>query len=211
MEAALACLARLDAGRDSNAAEVAKVAADVEQLLGAHAGAYEQLVRDGLNMSLARMDAMQKAIVKKVDQQGGLIVAEIAELRKEIFGMALAQKDEKKDLEKVQSGVQGSKDSFEDLFELAPCTVEAYVQMHGEDAADTGDEERSELGEGAFGTTYRMRARTEAKLVGVKPGQLFAVKKVASVDQLNLDLLFKRAVSDSVKNSSSGFRTYRNI
>jgi hypothetical protein len=200
MEAALACLVRLDAGRDSNAAEVAKVAADVELLLGAHKGACEELVRDGLNTSLARMEAMQKVLVQnansntamlagKVDQQGGLIVSEIAELRKEISEMALAQKNEKKDLEKVQIGVQGSKDSFEDLFELAPCTVEAYVQMHGEDAADTGEEERSELGEGAFGTTYRMRARMRAKLVGVKPGQLFAVKKVASFDRLNLDLL----------------------
>jgi hypothetical protein len=200
MEAALTCLARLDAGKDSNAAEVAKVAKDVEQLLGAHAGAYEQLVRDGLNMSLVRMDAMQKAIVKKVDQQGacivekvdqqgGLIVAEmrnqtseIAELIRNGISEALAQKDEKKDLEKVQSGVQGSKDSFEDLFELAPFTVEAYVQMYGANGTKAGVEERSELGEGNFGTTYRMRARIGAKLVGVKPGQLFAVKKVASFD-----------------------------
>ena len=200
METALACLARLDAGKDSNVDLVAKVAADVAQQLGAHAGAYEQLMRDGLQVSRDKMDTKQKALVEnadsnakmlagKVDQQGELIVSEIAELRKEISEIALAQKNEKKDLEKVQNGVQGSTDSFERIFELAPCAVEAYVQMYGVDAANAGVDERSELGEGAFGTTYRMCARMGAKLVGVKAGQLFAVKKVASFDSFDLDLL----------------------
>jgi len=196
MEAVLACLARLDAGKDINVSSVAQVAADVAQQLGAHAGACEQLLRDGISSSRARMDAMQEVLVKNANSNAEMLAAEmrkqtseIAEMRKEWSEMALAQKDEKKDLEKVQSGVQGSTDSFERLFELAPCTVEAYVQMHGADAADAGDEERSVQGEGSFGTTYRMRARVGAKLVGVKPGQLFAVKKVASFDLLNLDLL----------------------
>ena len=205
METALACLARLDAGKDSNVDSVAKVAADVAQQLGAHAGAYEQLLRDGISSSRARMDAMQEVLVQnansnaemlagKVDHQGALIVGKVdmqgemlAGIRKQLAEMA--QKDEKKDLEKVQSGVQGSMDSFEDLLEFAPHTSgEEFVKIHGGEAADFEAAERSVLGTGSFGTTYRMRVITGAKFVGVKPGQLFAVKQVASFIQFNLDL-----------------------
>jgi len=207
METALACLARLDAGKDSNVDSVAKVSADVAQQLGAHAGECEQLLRDGLQVSRDKMDAMQETLITnansnagmlagKVDQQGALIVGKVdmhgemlARIEKQLAEMALAQKDEKKDLEKVKNGVQGSMDSFEDLLEFAPHTSgEEFVKIYGGEAADFEAAERSVLGTGSFGTTYRMRVITGAKLVGVKPGQLFAVKQVASFIQYNRHL-----------------------
>jgi len=202
MEAALECLARLDAGKDGNDASVAKVAADVAHQLGAHAGEYQQLLRDGLQMSRDKMDAMQEVLIKnansnaemlagKVDESG----ARLARMEEQLSVMALAQKDERKDLEKVQSGVQGSTDSFEALFELAPYTVEEWAQMHPlrADAANDDVEERSELGEGNFGITSRMSLRIGAKLVGVKSGQLFAVKKVV------LQPLYSRQINAHLK------------
>ena len=213
MEAALECLARLDAGKDGNDASVAKVAADVAHQLGAHAGEYQQLLRDGLQMSRDKMDAMQEVLIKNANSNAEMVVhnanshaemlagkvdasgARLARIEEQLSEMALAQKDERKDLEKVQSGVQGSTDSFEALFELAPYTVEEWAQMHPlrADAANDDVEERSELGEGNFGITSRMSLRIGAKLVGVKSGQLFAVKKVV------LQPLYSRQINAHLK------------
>jgi len=192
MDAALACLARLDASNASNVADVAAaVAAQLGGQLDAHAGKYEQLVRAGLKTSREKMAAMEKALIEhadrhaamhaeKADQIAGKLdqhETSLAEISEKLNQMSekhdqseLARKKEREDLE-VKSGVQNSAGSFEARFEYAPFTAE----VHGVDAGDVA--ERAEVGEGSFATTYRMRAINGAT-PGVESGLLFAVKKV---------------------------------
>ena len=208
MDVALAHLARLDASTGSNVADVAAaVAAQLGGQLDAHAGKYEQLVRDGLQLSCDKMDRLEKVLLEnagsnaamlagKVDQHGALIagtqelhgaaLAEIIAGNKKIL-LALARKKEKEKLEKLKSGVQSSADSFEAQFEYAPCTAEEWddngILISG------GVMERSELGEGSFATTYSMSAINGATK-GVESGQLVAVKMVSSLHHLVLDLVW---------------------
>ena len=77
---------------------------------------------------------------------------------------------------------QASPDGFAELFEHAPfCSPEEWASRRGEFAADADDMDRSELGRGSFGVTYRVRSRAAAAggwRAGVEDGQLFAAKLV---------------------------------
>ena len=61
------------------------------------------------------------------------------------------------------------------FFVHAPFSVEEWTRDRRGHAKDD-DEERSELGEGQFGTTVRMKARTKIEGADVEAGKLFAVK-----------------------------------
>jgi len=71
--------------------------------------------------------------------------------------------------------LSASKNDLSFFFERAPFSVEEWTADRGGESDDE-DEERSVLGEGAFGTTVRMKARAKIEGADVKAGELFAVK-----------------------------------
>ena len=175
MEEALASLARLDAAQGSN---VAEVAASVAAQLGLRLEAVQGLVSEEATCLRERVKAMEASIKQQATSNAAVLGGKMDELAR----LFEAQRAEQLQRDAQQRAMHTSPDTFDELFDYAPlCSPEEWVALHGEEAADDDDEERSELGRGTFGTTYRLRARPSARerqQAGVEGGQLFAVKVV---------------------------------
>ena len=86
------------------------------------------------------------------------------------------QRVDQQRLETVQSAMQASAETFEAQFEFAPLEEAAAGDERSE-------KQRAQLGQGSFGTTYRVRARlTSGGRQAIEAGQLFAVKVVRKKD-----------------------------
>jgi len=89
----------------------------------------------------------------------------------------LKERDRHQD--ELQKALSASTQGMQHFFEYAPFSVEEWTTVHNGES-DDDEEERSLLGEGAFGKTSRMKARVKIEGAGVEPGQLFAMKTISS-------------------------------
>jgi len=221
MDVALAHLARLDASTGSNVADVAAaVAAQLGGQLDAHAGKYEQLVRDGLQLSCDKMDRLEKVLLEnagsnaamlagKVDQHGALIagtqelhgaaLAEIIAGNKKIL-LALARKKEKEKLEKLKARKK-EKEKLEKLKSGVQSSADSfeaqfeYAPCTAEEWDDNGiliSGGVMERSELGEGSfaTTYSMSAINGATKGVESGQLVAVKMVSSLHHLVLDLVW---------------------
>ena len=85
------------------------------------------------------------------------------------------QRELQKQHDRLEQVLSSSSNDLSHFFVHAPFSVEEWTRDRGGHAKDD-DEERSELGEGQFGTTVRMKARTKIEGADVEAGKLFAVK-----------------------------------
>ena len=173
MEAALACLARLDAKQGSNVAEVAKSVAE-------HLGEAVQGVQDLISNEAAdlrdRITALGPSLMEQQKSNQAIIVGRFDKLQMQ-QGEIL---QEQRRLQNVENAMQASTNTFEGQFVYAPLfSPLEWKGLHGEDAAEDSDKVRSFLGRGSFSTTYRVRGCAGGTSGG---GQLFAVKVVLSTD-----------------------------
>ena len=89
-----------------------------------------------------------------------------------------ALRERVQDLEdELQKALSASTQGMQHFFEYAPFSVEEWTTVHNGES-DDDEEERSSLGEGAFGKTSRMKARVKIEGADVEPGKLFAMKTI---------------------------------
>ena len=188
MEAALACLARLDAKQGSNVAEVAKSVAeqlgleavqDVQDLISKEATDVRHRIT-ALEASLKQQaESNVVTIVEKLDGRFDQLQMQQGEILVQMANLA----QEQRRLQNVENSMRASTDTFEGQFVFAPLfTPEEWQNIYGEDAADDDDKVRSFLGRGGFSTTYRVRGRIVGAPATVPDGHCFAVKVVLKTD-----------------------------
>ena len=123
------------------------------------------------------------ARIMNVDSNISKLGDKMDQFKEEIVRLVLTPKGASKELDSTKDAMQASTATFQNLFVWAPIyTPEEWMELHGKDAKDADEEERSEVGWGSFGSTHRVRGRAGGGGSGVKEGQLFAAKLLQKKD-----------------------------